>query len=322
MGHNAEWLVKRLYPGERAFLWAHNGHVGVGLEAWPSMGTYLRNRLGSAYFAIGQTFDRGGVSLARFPSITLPPSSGNDSEVILRQPGTSPFFLDLRSIPRASPLGQWLSQPHGIKEIGAVSNLAQAQGGEAEVDLRRAFDALTFVAVGHAAHSFELPVERYIAIPSSAPDWMRMASWTLHSRLAGHAAAGMAGDGAAALYVTASPEESRLGARLEATFPAASYHGKAVQLNGALATVGVAGGSSVMVEAQPNGNSSPLSYARWPKNTMAGTNPPSQFSVTLNVPPQAQSIVIDVVLYGAGTVWLSDMSLRTVPATPTAPPGY
>jgi erythromycin esterase-like protein len=133
------------------FIWAHNGHIAVGLEAWPSMGTILREAYGTNYFAIGQTFDHGMVAQAQMPAVAISPAAHGTSEATFREAGLPIFFLDFHAVPQSTALGRWLAQPQLIRSLGgALITSADAQN-EMKTVLSRAFDALIFVYEARAA---------------------------------------------------------------------------------------------------------------------------------------------------------------------------
>lgn len=312
MAHNVEWMLSTPYPRARVFLWAHNGHVGVGVEPWTSMGTYLRSALRSNYFVIGQTFDHGDLSLQSNPPAYVQSAQGNASEVVLRQAGVSPFFLNFADVPPRSALGAWLAQPHGIREIGAVWKASDLENaGEWEVRLPRAYDAIAFVDAAHAAHSFDLAVHRTVTFPT-ASGWVSTVPWTFRSYLAENANGGaqVLANGKPALYLAATPDESHLSAWLETRIDATAYRGKSIRLRGMLATSGVTTGSSMSIGAYGKEAPTPLAPpARGPASALVGTNAWTPVDITFNVPNNAQTIDIQFVLKGSGTAWLSDLSL-------------
>jgi erythromycin esterase len=314
MARNVEWLTTRLYPESKVFLWAHNVHISVGADAWlwPPMGTYLRAALGPAYFAIGQTFDHGGISAAPFPPVTIPPATGNQSEVILREVGISPFFLNFHDVSPHSPLGGWLSNPHGFRLIGYISKQSDADLSERDaVYLPRAYDAMTFITESHPAHSFKARVAKSISMPQQSVGFIKSVPWTLHSAVAGGATGGAAvlANGQTALFVTAKPEESGLYSTLGATLDAAPYRGKTMELRGMLAASDVTQKASLSVEVIQNDTAEPLVYQPGSLEAVTKTNFWSPFSITFAVPQRAQTIQIGLVLYGPGNAWLTDLSL-------------
>lgn len=313
MAHNVEWMLSALYPSARVFLWAHNGHVGVDSETQVSMGTHLRAALHSNYFTIGQTFDHGELSLQRNPPAYVGPAQGNGSEVVLRQAGLSPFFLNFADVPAGSALGRWLAKPHGIREIGAVwkasEDIARA---EWEVALPHAYDAITFVNDAHAAHSFDLGVERDVVLPPGASGWLSSVPWTFRSTVGDDANGGaqLIANGRPALYLVADPKEAHFAAWLETRVDAAAYRGKLIRLRGLLATTGVTTGTSLSVGAYAKEPGKPLTpVVRGPASALAGTNSWRAVDISFAVPKDAQTIDIQFLLNGGGSAWLSDLSL-------------
>jgi erythromycin esterase len=145
MAHNVEWLSATVYPSSKLFIWAHNDHVAVGLEGWPSMGTVLREAYGADYFVIGQTFDHGMVAQAQMPAADISPAAPGTSEAIFREAGLPIFFLNFRTGPRNAALGRWLALPQLIRSLGGAPITATDAQTEMETVLSRAFDALIFV---------------------------------------------------------------------------------------------------------------------------------------------------------------------------------
>jgi erythromycin esterase len=317
MAHNVEWMLGSLYPRARVFLWAHNAHVGVGVESWKSMGTYLRKSLGSNYFAIGQTFDHGDLSIQR-SSAYVPSSIGNGSEVIFRQAGISPFFLNFADLPPESAISKWLAEPRGIREIGAVWKASDVPDDEPAFRLPIAFDAITFVDAAHAAHSFDLEVHRSVAFPGTASGWASTVRWTFRTFAADDANGGaqILPDGKPALYLAATPAESNLSAWIDTHVAAAAYRGKTIRLRGMLATSSVTIGSSMSVGAYGSEIGKPLTaVARDPAPAMTGTNPWTPVDITFAVPQNAETIDVQFLLKGAGTAWVSDLSLSNAVGT-------
>lgn len=324
MAHNVEWLVDELHPSSKVFLWAHNAHIGVGLEAWPSMGTMLRQSYGSDYFTIGQTFDHGSVGQPRLTPAAIPPATGNASEIIFRQAGASPFFLDFSEVPLHSGLGYWLAEPHGIRSLGGDLTATDLQNGEIETVLPSAFNAITFVDVSHPAQWFQTPTARQIETPAQ---WGRLGSqeWTFSSFVAEDAAAGVTvmADGKSAMYLTARAEEPNLFAYVRGSVDAEPYRGKKVNVTGVLSTADAAPGAMIVFEVLGADTEQALVYRSTPKPMLTGTNPWNPFSINVDIPQKAQKLSIGLVLSGAGTVWLESLEIEELGGkeSPTARSG-
>lgn len=146
-------VLEKEYPGRKAVLWAHNGHVAFPERAiYPLMGWYLRQRYGGGYFALATTFYSGRV-LAMWPQL---PGVGRERvamPIFPTLPGTADsafhrafggdFLLDLRAVRPDSPLGRWLRRPQLIKAIG--SSYVPLLLGSSPATLPDYFDALLFV---------------------------------------------------------------------------------------------------------------------------------------------------------------------------------
>jgi erythromycin esterase len=314
MAHNIQWLVSALYSSSKVFIWAHNAHVAVGLEAWPSMGTFLRQSYGSDYFAIGQTFDHGSVSNTG-ELTAIPPAIGNASEVIFRKAGMSPFFLDFKEVPQHSQLGRWLFQLNGVRSFGAERIRAADVQDEIPVVLPLSFDAITFVDTSHPAQWIRTQVVREVSTPSGYSGWLKSMDWKLHSFAAADASAGISAlaDGKVALFVTAQPEDRKLFAYLEGRFSADAYRGKKVTISGMIATLDAQPGGSFALAIYEADEEHPISSQIVPRPILAGTNGWTPLSVTLDVPQQAKLVSIALVLNGGGTAWLENPVIHVSP---------
>ena len=176
MAHNVEWLGVTLDPLSKIFVWAHNDHIAVGLEEWPSMGTILRQSYGADYFAIGQTFDHGKVAQAQMGVADVGAAAPGTSEAMFGEAELPILFLDFHSVPQGTALGRWLAQPQLIRSLGGGPITSADAQNEMRAVLPRAFDALIFVYEARPAQWItDLPVEA----PPPTPTFAR------HSRLRG-----------------------------------------------------------------------------------------------------------------------------------------
>ncbi len=61
MAQNIADGLKTVFPGQKAFVWAHNGHISTGeiMQQFRLMGAYCRDLLKEDYFPIGFAFNQG-----------------------------------------------------------------------------------------------------------------------------------------------------------------------------------------------------------------------------------------------------------------------
>jgi len=108
--------------GARIVHWGGSGHVAVGdrrVAALPpgppfvdrNAGSYLRERFGPGYVAIGLTFDHGE---APYP---VPPASPSLVDATLARTGLDAYLLDLHAA-RPPEVEQWLTAPAKARLIG------------------------------------------------------------------------------------------------------------------------------------------------------------------------------------------------------------
>jgi erythromycin esterase len=121
----------QLGQGERAVLWAHNGHVTRSPLRYlsvdePGIGGHAAARIGDAYYALGFAFGEGGFQAnardgdGRFGfrrySLSAPPAGSLESVLVAARAGD--WLVDLRSAPRSGPASEWLSRDHGLRWFG------------------------------------------------------------------------------------------------------------------------------------------------------------------------------------------------------------
>jgi erythromycin esterase len=161
MAENAVRLLNQGTGDERIVLWAHNQHVfTVRLADAPGspMGLHLREALGDAYAVIGFDFAVGGFTArtASTAPATTPAPSPVEAQTIEAAPQDSyaatfeqlapdAFILNLRDLDPASPVADWLSDPHPVWSVGAVFNPPHSDGFTIALPLTDSFDALVFV---------------------------------------------------------------------------------------------------------------------------------------------------------------------------------
>lgn len=311
MAHNVQWLRTTPYPSSKVFVWAHNDHVAVGLEQWPSMGTILRESYGTDYFTIGQTFNQGMVAQAQMGAAYIGPARPGTSEAVFRAAEFPIFFLDFRTVPRNTVLGRWLAQPQWIRSLGGNAITTADAQNEMKAILPAAFDSLIFVNDARPAKALMVAVQRDLRCCLGYSGLLPSAQWSFHSFIRANAAGGTTtlADGRKALYLTAMPEDGEdLISYLDGRSSAEAFQGHKLIVNGMLATSQVEGGASVILAIFGNDRYRPLVY-RSAAPTL-GTNKWTAFSITAAVPGRAKMLAVVLLLHGAGTAWLSDLALQ------------
>lgn len=152
MADNVLWALQREGPRGRIVLWAHNSHLMKSkLDAGPRLGLYMDSMLGQDYVNVGFTYYQfegskpSWLSEEEQKSMGLPAACGTiDGE--LARVGRPMFVVNLRAVPRAGAVHDWLSKPHVMR----------AERGYSLVPLR-AWDALLFVQYITSAHGHYAP---------------------------------------------------------------------------------------------------------------------------------------------------------------------
>lgn len=159
MAENARWLLEQEGPEAKMVLWAHNGHVST-TPSLPNttMGRHLRMALGDSLYVFGFVFNQGSFQAMEAPPPgksarglivhTVPPARPGTLDAALASVGQPLFALDVRGVPRGTPLGAFLRETRWSRQIGAV----YGEGfPEDRVALAEEFDGVFFVEHMHSA---------------------------------------------------------------------------------------------------------------------------------------------------------------------------
>jgi erythromycin esterase len=158
MAANVEWLATTAYPHAKIALWAHNGHIGASSNelSYRTMGTYLRSRYGSDYYAIGQSFGSGTVrAIVRghgLQVVTVPVNPA-DTTAALFSALHAAAFVDLRGLAVGSALQTYFSKKHHVEEIGALIDPQHPEYQLLPMVIPSSFDGLVFMPVSTSAIS-------------------------------------------------------------------------------------------------------------------------------------------------------------------------
>lgn len=121
MAQNVKWLLDQ-NPGQRAILWAHNGHVSRG--PW-AMGAFLERMYPGSHVVIGfststgeYTAIRSGVGLT---DNRLKPPPADSAEARFDALPWPCFIADIRAADAADPASAWLTAPTPFRMVGALA---------------------------------------------------------------------------------------------------------------------------------------------------------------------------------------------------------
>lgn len=155
MANNLTWLLDTACATEKVIAWAHNGHIGFGSGVGSRpMGSYLRARLGRAFYAVGFSVAGGevrAVGTNGFGVYSMPDAAPGSGAGVLSLSGMPLFFLDMRSLPSGTVLAKWMAEPHCFYTVGARWNDAAPEDNTSVFSMSRSFDGLVFVREGHAS---------------------------------------------------------------------------------------------------------------------------------------------------------------------------
>ena len=158
MADNALQALRHYGQGARAVAWAHNAHIAGNREAEPPMmGTFLRQRLGGDYRAIGSVLERGSYQAwdARVNGLnvfaiapTVPGSLENTLAAAVRPIA----IVDLRVLPSAGVVADWFRAFQVMRQFDGLYDDERPAGWElTRAIVARDYDALAFIASGTTA---------------------------------------------------------------------------------------------------------------------------------------------------------------------------
>ncbi|MFO1078782.1 MAG: erythromycin esterase family protein [Planctomycetota bacterium] len=128
MADNIAWIRSRA-PTARVAVWAHSYHLRSRPAATGEIrntGTYLRERYGADYVAIGMLFGSGSIAALdanhhlNLLAIDLPPVPDHHLSAAFSRARIRCGVLDLRALPADGIVAQWFRAPHPIRETGYI----------------------------------------------------------------------------------------------------------------------------------------------------------------------------------------------------------
>ncbi|MBB5958484.1 erythromycin esterase [Saccharothrix tamanrassetensis] len=157
--------------GERVVVWAHNGHVARSTvsRGVASMGAHLSDVYGSAYYALGLTFNQGSFQASRaevagntgLAEFTVEPAVPRSAEALLARPGIGDYLIDFRAARSSEPVMAWLTTPAPTRSYGAIVGFwPMMKKVTGSVTLAEEYDGLAFVERTTRARSCEPGIDR------------------------------------------------------------------------------------------------------------------------------------------------------------------
>jgi len=129
MAANVKWLLEQANENDKIILWAHNGHIGMGLgEKFRTMGSHLRDIYGDEMIVVGFAFYEGEFtaiklhqnSFGRLSKHTAPPAIEESYEWYFHSAGIPRMIINLKDISNSTDNVGWLIEPHKFRSIGSA----------------------------------------------------------------------------------------------------------------------------------------------------------------------------------------------------------
>ena len=115
------------------------------------MGSYLRERFGTSYYAVGFNFNQGSfraldvdVKPMAPKEFKVGPAPSDSLDMYLTLARISNYFLDLRNSTKTRAVSDWLEAPHATRSIGSGYSAANPENYDAQRWLTKEFDGLVF----------------------------------------------------------------------------------------------------------------------------------------------------------------------------------
>lgn len=160
MAENVQFILNQEKPGTKMVIWAHNTHISTG-QTGPGlrMGYHLRKAFGSAYYALGLSFNRGsfqardissnlGKPLKEFIVGSAPEAS---IEWLFTKVGIGDFIIDFRYSSPNEEAKRWLAASNKMRSIGGGFS-QRSERWLMPIVLDREFDGLVFIEQTTRAH--------------------------------------------------------------------------------------------------------------------------------------------------------------------------
>jgi erythromycin esterase len=344
MAENVAALLALEGPKAKAVLWAHNHHAARETsyftddnEPLPNMGSRLHELFNRQHLVVGFAFNQGSfqaIELGRgLVNHTVAPAPEGSLDHVLAAANMPAFLLDLATAPVAGPVGDWLASRPLTRSIGAVYSAERAQTYLEAADPRRFYDVLAFVETTTAARATESgrrsnPSERALAGAATnlelagsgnVPDgWDWSGSRRAHAyRLA--LTDGLSPSGGRSVSIARASAPWRWGqGRLEQTFSAEAWRGKRLRFSGAVRAEvqGPGTGAQLYVVVRPKPPEGELGMML--PTAMGMVERPvrsphwTRYTVEIDVPEDASTVVIGLVLAGDGAAWFGDLELESI----------
>ncbi len=160
-------------PGNKLFIWAHNGHVAndyVNGISYPSMGSYVKSVLKEEYYAVGFDFYNGNFR-ADDPDLKNSPGwekqdiedapSGNLANYFVMA-GETNGLIDFTQTVKNKIVEKWLHDKYvGMYSIGSQFSKKWSQDRYiSHVRLYNSFDAVIFIKESHATTPLPMTIKR------------------------------------------------------------------------------------------------------------------------------------------------------------------
>jgi erythromycin esterase len=308
MASNVEWLATTKFPNTKIALWAHNYHIGNeprSSTTYPSMGSYLRERFGQDYYAIGQTFGSGSVRaiVLKHGLQAVPvPAKPEDSLAALFGPSYVQF-LDLRSLPSGSPLSMYFSGPHGFFEIGAVI-YPKTSNYRTPTVIPNVFDGIVYSPISTATTWGVSSVDLKRDVVQNGVDWSASGPDVDTLMISGIPS------GATVRNDDGIDEMSNA---LLRRFDATPYLGRTVRITGEVERVDLKGFANSYV-CTVGSNGEVIGSRSGPTIDSSTDGKWVRFAITLTVPKKAEFVEAGISLGGPGTGKVRNVAIAMVPS--------
>lgn len=310
LARSVQWALSRTPPGKKVFVWAHDAHVVRGSRM---MGDFLKSALGETYGVVAIILGQGQMAkgTGRFgESLVIPPPPRGSVEQELQAACARPCAVTW------GPEPGWAWRQFRVRRygMGATAPFLAAFTPAADAD------AIVFIP--------EVTPQRETANPvateavnlrfGEGPLWLPPAGWW--ARVPPGAAVFVRRTAGERAVVMELPKGLKPKGALLQDVRTGAMRGQRVRLRARIAC-DCPKGTEVQLGLAPqqaivSGGGAPPPKAL--QQVRAGV--PGPYEVTIAIPKDSTSLQFGVVMHGAGTVTVADVSLKVQPSTEGATP--
>ncbi|TLU65832.1 erythromycin esterase family protein [Thalassotalea litorea] len=347
MFRHINWFMEQEGPAAKAVLWAHNSHFTTHNAKrwgdWESAGKHLRQHYGDDLVNVGMLFGEGQFTALNAKTVESLGVPGGSLGVFEVGPPTSEFFeglmksamhdltlLDLRRIPATGPVHEFFKVRRNTRHSGGGYDIDNPAAYFADYILPEAFDVIAYVRKSTPTAMVNIADYQAFSVnpelqnpdfetageddsPTGWTLWSKARRWGFDARVTLETAT--SGQASGQICKGAGHMSPDVAGSLVQLVDASEWRGKSVIVKSSAKTTAEmnAGKSFLRVKLKL----APVSGAHEITETLIDTldrytiegNKWSQYSIAVDIPESADSIMVGLFQVGEGCSWIDNVTL-------------